>query len=73
MIADRKDERHQRATNNFAKFVLWCERSEHHKTNPTPKMATPYLALPTHHPIENIYEKNRKIDQAETKNETQIF
>ena len=56
-----------------AKFVLSCSLRSHHKTNPTPKMATPYLALPTHHPIENIYEKNRKIDQAETKNETQIF
>ena len=34
----------------FAKFVLSCSLCSHHKTNPTPKMATPLLALPTHHP-----------------------
>ena len=27
-----------------------CSICPHHKTNPTPKMASPYLALPTHHP-----------------------
>ena len=39
-----------RKTKYFAKLVLSCSLRSHHKTNPTPKMATPYLALPTHHP-----------------------
>ena len=48
----------------FAQFVLWCERSEHHKTNPTPKNGSRhYLALPAHHP-----EKNSKIEVERMKN-----
>ena len=36
--------------NNITKFVLSCSLCSHHQTNPTPKMAAPYLALPTRHP-----------------------
>ena len=35
----------------YSKLVLPCSLRSHRKTNPTPKMATPYLALPTHHPM----------------------
>ena len=34
----------------FAPFALPCSLHSHHKANPTPKMAAPLLALPTHHP-----------------------
>jgi len=37
-------------------FDLSCSLRSHHKSNPTPKMAAPYLALPARHP-----EKNSKI------------
>jgi len=48
----------------FSKFVLSCLLRSHHQTNPTPKMAMPYLALPTRHP-----EKNGKIVIEIMKNE----
>jgi len=34
----------------FAKSALSCSLRSHHKANPTPKMATPLLALPAHRP-----------------------
>ena len=33
-----------------ATLVLPCSLRSHRKTNPAPKMAAPYLALPTRHP-----------------------
>ena len=45
------------------KFVLSCSLRLYHQTNPTPKMAAPYLALHTRHP-----EKNSKIGIERVKN-----
>jgi len=44
----------------FSKLVLPCSLRSHRKTNPTPKMAAPYLALPARHPEENSNRKNEK-------------
>jgi len=50
----------------FAKFAFSCSLRSHQKANPTPKMAAPYLALPTHHP-----EKDSKIGIERVQNEIQ--
>ena len=50
-------------TEKYSKFALSCSLRSHHKANPTPKMATPYLALPAHHP-----EKKREIGAERVKN-----
>ena len=52
----------------YTQLVLSCSLRSHHKTNPTPKMATPYLALPTHHP-----EKDSKIRIERVKNGIQKY
>jgi hypothetical protein len=63
-----KDKRSLCTTSDFSKLVLSCSLRSHHKTNPTPKMAAPYLALPARHP-----EKDSKIGVERVKNGIQKY
>jgi len=55
-VKTRQNYRRQKIE-QFVKLVLPCSLRSHRKTNPSPKIATPYLALPARHPKQETFNR----------------